>query len=83
VEWVEETWATGSLINQKGSSGEFLDKYIAPRKSIDGLGCLYKVYGIGEDGLGYRLFTGPKKQTPPREVLFWNPTSDPGEAQGW
>jgi adenine-specific DNA-methyltransferase len=60
---LKETWATGSLINQKGSSGEFLDKYIAPRKSIDGLGCLYKVYGIGEDGLGYRLFTGPKKQT--------------------
>jgi adenine-specific DNA-methyltransferase len=60
---LKETWATGSLINQKASSGEFLDKYIAPRKNIDGLGCLYKVYGIGEDGLGYRLFTGPKKQT--------------------
>lgn len=60
---LKETWATGSLIKQKASSGEFLDKYLAPRKNIDGLECLYKVYGIGEDGLGYRYFTGPKKAT--------------------
>ena len=60
---LKETWATGSLIKQKASSGEFLDKYLAPRKTIDGLQCLYKVYGIGEDGLGYRYFTGPKKES--------------------
>ena len=63
IDGLKETWATGSLINQKGSSGEFLDKNLAPRKEIDGLECLYKVYGIGEDGLGYRYFTGPKKST--------------------
>lgn len=60
---LKETWATGSLLRQKGSSGEFLAKHLAPRKSLDGLGCLYKVYGIGEDGLGFRYFTGPKKAT--------------------
>lgn len=60
---LKETWATGSLLKQKGSSGEFLGKYLAPRRDEDGLGCLYKVYGIGEDGLGYRYFTGPKKAT--------------------
>ncbi len=59
---LKETWATGSLLKQKGSSGEFLGKYLAPRKSEDGLGCLYKVYGIGEDGIGHRYFTGPKKE---------------------
>lgn len=58
---LKETWATGSLIKQSGSSGEYFDKYLGPRKEIDGLGCLYKVTGIGEDGLGYRYFTGPKK----------------------
>lgn len=58
---LKETWATGSLLKQKGSSGEFLGKYLAPRKDVDGLGCLYKVYGIGEDGLGFRFFSGPKK----------------------
>lgn len=60
---LKETWATGSLVRQTGSSGEFLDKNLAPRKNIDGLSCLYKVYGIGEDGLGYRYMTGPKKAT--------------------
>ena len=60
---LKETWATGSLIKQSGSSGEFLNKYLAPRKEEDGLSCLYKVYGIGEDGYGYRYFTGPKKTT--------------------
>ena len=60
---LKETWATGSLIKQTGSSGEFSDKYITPRKLIDGLSCLYKVEGIGEDGLGYRYFSGPKKET--------------------
>ena len=61
VEGLKETWATGSLVRQSGSSGEFLDKHLAPRKTIDGLKCLYKVDGIGEDGLGYRYMTGPKK----------------------
>lgn len=59
---LKETWATGSLVRQTGSSGEFLDKHIAPRKNIDGLGCLYKVAGIGEDGLGFRYMTGPKRE---------------------
>jgi adenine-specific DNA-methyltransferase len=60
---LKETWATGSLVRQTGSSGEFLDTYLAPRKEIDGLSCLYKVHGMGEDGLGYRYMSGPKKET--------------------
>lgn len=60
---LKETWATGSLVRQSGSSGEFLDKYLASRKDVDGLSCLYKVHGIGEDGIGYRYMTGPKKDT--------------------
>lgn len=58
---LKETWATGSLVRQSGSSGEFLDKNLIPRRGTDGLSCLYKVYGIGEDGLGFRYMTGPKK----------------------
>jgi len=60
---LKETWATGSLARQKGSSGEFFELNLGPRKNTDGLNTLYKVYGIGEDGLGYRYFTGPKKDT--------------------
>lgn len=67
---LKETWATGSLLKQKGSSGEFLANYLAPRKEEDGLGCLYKVFGIGEDGIGHRYFTGPKKATATKGKFF-------------
>ena len=62
-EGLKETWATGSLARVKASAGEFFELYLAERKDIDGLGCLYKVSGIGEDGLGYRYISGPKKAT--------------------
>lgn len=60
---LKETWATGSLARVKASAGEFFELYLASRKEEDGLGCLYKVEGIGEDGLGYRYISGPKKIT--------------------
>lgn len=43
------------------ASGKFFNDFIAPRLLEDGLEVLYKVDGIGEDGLGYRYFTGPKR----------------------
>lgn len=60
---LKETWATGSLARVRASAGEFFELYLAERKETDGLGCLYKVAGIGEDGLGYRYISGPKKAT--------------------
>lgn len=60
---LKETWATGSLSRVKASAGEFFELHLASRKQTDGLGCLYKVYGIGEDGLGYRYISGPKKES--------------------
>ena len=57
---LKETWATGTVL-KNNASGKFFGSYIASRISTDGLGCLYKVEGIGEDGLGYRYFTGPKR----------------------
>ena len=62
-EGLKETWATGSLARVKASAGEFFELYLSSRKELDGLGCLYKVSGIGEDGLGYRYISGPKKIT--------------------
>ena len=63
IDGLKETWATGSLTRVRASAGEFFELYLASRKNEDGLGCLYKVYGIGEDGLGYRYISGPKKVT--------------------
>lgn len=63
LDGLKETWATGSLARVKASAGEFFELYLADRKQKDGLGCLYKVEGIGEDGLGYRYISGPKKES--------------------
>ncbi|MFT8544850.1 MAG: site-specific DNA-methyltransferase [Leuconostoc falkenbergense] len=57
---LKATWASGSVL-KGNTSGKFFDLQLAKRKDIDGLEVLYKVEGIGEDGLGYRYFTGPKK----------------------
>ena len=58
---LKETWASGSIVRQSGTAAEFLAKYLIQRKEIDGLNCLYKINNMGEDGLGYRYVTGPKK----------------------
>lgn len=58
---LKEIWATGTILNGN-SSGRFFRDYLEGRKSIDGLGVLYKVYGIGDDQYPYRYFTGPKKE---------------------
>lgn len=62
IKGLKATWASGSVL-KGNTSGKFFDKQLAGRKGIDGINVLYKVYGIGEDGLGYRYFTGPKKKT--------------------
>lgn len=60
IDGLKETWATGTVL-KANASGKFFGDHIAPRKDEDGLGTLYKVHGIGEDGLGFRYFTGPKR----------------------
>lgn len=59
---LKEVWASGSVITSN-ASGSFCHRHVVPRKTIDGVECLYKVFDIGTegDGLGYRYFTGAKK----------------------
>lgn len=61
IDMLKETWASGSVL-KGNTSGKFFDKQLSSRVAEDGYGCLYKVEGIGEDGIGYRYFTGPKKE---------------------
>lgn len=61
IDNLKETWASGSVL-KGNTSGKFFDKQLSERVTTDGYGCLYKVEGIGEDGIGYRYFTGPKKE---------------------
>jgi adenine-specific DNA-methyltransferase len=58
---LKEIWATGSILDGN-SSGRFFRDYLTGRYIEDGLGVLYKVYGIGDDDLPYRYFTGPQRE---------------------
>lgn len=69
INLLKGTWASGSVL-KGNTSGKFFHNHIENRKSIDGLGVLYKVYGIGEDGIGYRYFTGPKKETTTKGLFY-------------
>ena len=67
VNLLKATWATGALLR---TTAKFFATYLEKRKTIDGLGVLYKVYGIGEDGLGFRYFTGPKRANATKGLFF-------------
>ena len=69
TEYLKATWASGSVL-KGNTSGKFFDTQLSLRKDIDGLGVLYKVMGIGEDGLGYRYFTGPKKADATKGLFY-------------
>lgn len=57
---LKEIWATGSILDGN-SSGRFFRDYFDGRVEKDGLGVLYKVYGIGDDKFDHRYFTGPQR----------------------
>jgi len=69
VDGLKEIWATGSILDGN-SSGRFFRDFLAGRVSLDGAGALYKVTGIGDDGLGYRYITGPKKVSATKGKYF-------------
>ncbi|MDD3284366.1 MAG: site-specific DNA-methyltransferase [Patescibacteria group bacterium] len=69
INLLKATWASGSVL-KGNTSGKFFHTYLENRRDIDGLGTLYKVYGIGEDGIGYRYFTGPKKSTATKGIFY-------------
>ena len=69
IDNLKETWVTGSIYSGTGH-GKMYQKVVEPRLDIDGYQCLYKIYGLGEDGLGYRYFTGPQKSTATKGKMF-------------
>lgn len=58
---LKEIWATGTILDGN-SSGRFFRDYLTGRYETDGLGVLYKVWGIGDDKFDFRYFTGPKRE---------------------
>ena len=66
---LKETWISGSIYTNM-SYGQVFQKVVEPRIDTDGLGCLYKVFGRGEDGLGYRYYTGPARAGSTRGKMY-------------
>ena len=66
---LKETWVTGSIYTTM-SYGKVFRTVVEPRIKEDGLGCLYKVIGRGEDGLGFRYYTGPAKATATKGKMY-------------
>ena len=66
---LKETWISGSIYSGTGH-GTTYQKIVEPRLQQDGYQCLYKIYGLGEDGLGYRYFTGPIKEGATKGKMF-------------
>lgn len=60
-QYLKEIWISGSIYSDI-SYGKIYQKIVEPRFNIDGLGSLYKIYGRGYDGLGYRYYTNPQKE---------------------
>jgi len=58
---LKEIWASGKILDGN-SSGRFFRDYLTDRSKSDGYHILYKVYGIGNDRLNFRYFTGPKRE---------------------
>jgi len=69
IEGLKETWISGTIYT-KMSYGKVFQEVVEPRVKTDGLGTLYKVHGRGEDGLGYRYYTGPQRKNAKRGKMF-------------
>lgn len=69
INLLKETWVSGSIYSGTGN-GNMVQNVIEPRIDVDGYGSLYKIEGLGEDGLGYRYFTGPKKVGATRSKMY-------------
>jgi adenine-specific DNA-methyltransferase len=66
---LKETWVSGSIYSGTGN-GQMVQAVIEPRLDVDGYGALYKIEGLGEDGIGYRYFTGPQTEGAVRSKMF-------------
>ncbi len=61
VDNLKEVWASGSLLKQKNTAAWYYNEYLLSRLAEDGTDALYKIYNLGEDGLGYRYVKAPQK----------------------
>ncbi len=69
IDFFKETWISGSILSGTGH-GLMYTKVVDSRREEDGNGCLYRIHGIGEDGLGFRYYTNPKNDDSSRGKMY-------------
>ncbi|MEI7689354.1 MAG: site-specific DNA-methyltransferase [Candidatus Saccharibacteria bacterium] len=69
VDLFKETWISGSIYSGTGH-GKMYQKVVENRVEEDGLSTIYKIYGLGEDGLGFRYMINPQKASSSRGKMF-------------
>jgi adenine-specific DNA-methyltransferase len=69
IDLFKETWLSGSIYSGTGH-GKTYQKIVENRVDTDGLSTLYKIYGLGEDGLGFRYMINPQKTSSSRGKMF-------------
>lgn len=75
----KETWLSGSIYSGTGH-GKTYQKIVEPRVKIDGLSTLYKIDGLGEDGLGFRYMINTQKESSTRGKMFTKIPTEKREA---
>lgn len=76
---LKEIWASGTILDGN-SSGRFFRDYLTGRSATDGLGVVYKVWGIGDDRFDFRYFTGPQRATATKGKYYQGVPNDKLEA---
>jgi adenine-specific DNA-methyltransferase len=66
---LKETWISGSIYSDTGH-GSMYKAIVEPRFEIDGAGAVYKIDGLGDDGLGYRYYTNPRSKNGTRGKMY-------------
>ena len=69
IDLFKETWLSGSIYSGTGH-GKIYQKIVENRVKTDGLSTLYKIYGLGEDGLGFRYMINPQRAASSRGKMF-------------
>jgi len=75
----KETWLSGSIYSGTGH-GKMYQKIVESRVKEDGLSTLYKIHGLGEDGLGFRYMINPQRESSSRGKMFTKIPTEKKEA---
>lgn len=79
IELFKETWLSGSIYSGTGH-GKTYQNIVEGRVQTDGLSTIYKIHGLGEDGLGFRYMINPQRASSSRGKMFTKIPTEKREA---